>query len=443
MDPTRLACTIILCTGSLMAADEFQANVRTAGNQCNVAITADLDGRFALAWSSYFSTQGRSNDIIVRRFDLNGHAAGGEFRANATREGNQTEPAIASNGKGFLFVVWQGPDLNEDEDVFARVFDPNDEPITGEFRVNTDPLGRQLHPSVAACDDGTFVVVWENYRADGTISICGQLFESTGSAVGGELAIDHDIWDCRYPDVVMDGSGNFAVVWMQDRSSNTIFARLFDRQGAARSGPLSVSTADIASVTHPSIAMSRSGDFVVAWDGDPTLASRDDIHARCFGPEGTPRSAPLLVNVQREGRQQWPCVAIGETQEFVVVWQHEREAPSLSTDILARRFDLDGRPESNEFELNVHVTGKQRDPVAAMSRHGSAIAAWQSEDQDGSGYGIFVRVEPGADLNADGAADLRDFCVLGQSWRGGQHDLTGDGLVDARDLRRLCRHWLK
>jgi hypothetical protein len=189
--------------------------------------------------------------------------------------------------------------------------------------------------------------------------------------------------------------------------------------------------------------MSRNGDFVVAWDGDPTRASRDDVFARCFGPEGTPRSAPLLVNVQRAGRQQRPCVAIGETQEFVVVWQHEREAPSLSIDILARRFDRDGRPESNEFELNVHVTGKQRYPVAAMSRHGSAIAAWQSEDQDGSGYGIFVRVEPGADLNADGAADLRDFCVLGQSWRGGQHDLTGDGLVDARDLRALFRHWLK
>jgi hypothetical protein len=443
METRHLAGTIIVCLASLATADEFRANVRTAGNQSNVAITAQRNGPFAIAWSSYFSGSGRSNDIIVRRFRPDGRAAGDEFRVNAIRTGNQTEPALAISDEGLLFVVWQGPGAEDDEDIFARVFDLTGQPITDEFGVNAHVAGRQLYPRVTACANGVFAVVWESRQPDETISVRGRLFDSAGVAVGDEFLVDEGLWKCRYPDVAADGAGGFATVWMRDRSSKAIYARLFDAKGAAMGAPLAVSTAGIASVTRPSIAMNETGDFVVVWDGDPKLASLDDIHARRYGPGGMPRSGSFVVNAYRDGRQQWPRVAMGTGGGFVVVWQHEDDNSEFGADVAAQHFDRNGQPCSSEGILNSHVDGKQRYPVVAMSRHGAAIAAWESDDQDGSGYGIFARVEAGADVNADGVTDFGDFCLLGRSWRGDTRDLTGDGSVDARDLKKLCRHWLE
>ena len=150
MDITRLLSMVLLCLGALTTTDEFQVNVRTAGNQCNVAVAAEADGRFVLVWSSYYSSSGRSNDIVARRFDSDGNPAGDEFQVNATSPGNQTEPAAAADENGLLFVAWQGPGIDGDEDVYARVLDANGVFLTEELPVNTEKAGRQVCPSVAA-----------------------------------------------------------------------------------------------------------------------------------------------------------------------------------------------------------------------------------------------------------------------------------------------------
>lgn len=410
METARLVCTIVLCLGGISAAEEFQANIRTAGNQCNPAVAAREDGRFVLLWSSYFSSKGRSNEIIARPFDPNGAPAEEEHQINMTGVGNQTKPAIAIDGAGDLLAVWQGPDADGDEDIFARLFDPNGDPVTDDLAVNSDPNGRQLCPAVAAAAE-TFLVVWENQVPDGVegnTTIRGQRFEPNGAPIGAELRIDEDTYDCRYPRIAMDSAGNAAVVWLRNRTHKTIWARLLDPNGVARSAPFEVNTDDIASVTRPAIAMNAAGDFVIVWDGDPNRASLDDIHARCFEPNGAPHADPFLVNGRREGSQQWPRVAIGDANEFIVVWQHDHEDPNLATDIFARRFDYQGRPLGDEVKLNGYVAGKQRYPDVAMASDGSFLTAWESAEQDGSGYGVFARIERAistADPNTNGTAN--------------------------------------
>jgi hypothetical protein len=439
----RLACTCVLCAASLGSTNEYQVNMRTAGNQANPAIVGQRDGGFAVVWSSYFSSGGRSNEIIARRFEANGHPAGAEFQVNATSAGNQTEPAVASCGPGLLFVAWQGPGDDGDEDIFARVFDPNDEPVTSDFAVTSEAPGRQLYPSVAGCDEGTFVVVWESRRPGETTSIRGRSYDAQGAALGEAFAVAHSTRDSRYPDVAMDGMGRFAAVWMEDRSSNRIFARVFDGKGTALAGPLAVSTADIASVTRPSVAMSWDGAFVVAWDGDPRLAGLDDVHARRFNANGTAQSDAFVVNAQTEGRQQLPRVAIEESGAFIVAWQQTHDDPNLATDIFARRFDSAGRSQAGESKLNGYVAGRQQDVGIVLSQHGTAAIVWESEDQDGSGYGVFACVEAVADLNADGLVDFQDFGMLGRSWRGWRSEFPEDGVVKARELEVFCQYWLR
>jgi len=449
MDLLHLLTAATLYVASFCPSTEFQVNVRPAGNQCNAAVAADTDGQFLVVWSSYFSSGGRSNEIIARRFAPNGNPPGDEFQINAVSAGNQTEPAVALDGMGYFGVTWQGPGSDGDEDIFVRLFDPNSQPITGDLPVNAEVIGRQIHPRVAASPNGGLFIVWENQppaEAGNHSTVRGQRLDPNGKAVGPEFWIDEDVYDCRYPDIAVDETGYFVVTWMQDRTNKTICARLYDPNGLASTEPFDVSTADIASVTRPSVAMWASGEFVVVWDGDPKRASRDDIHARCFASEGTALSDAFEVNSLSVGAQQWPQVAVSGTTSFVVVWQHEHDDSDLATDIFARQFDRQGTAMGDEVKLNGYVAGKQRYPDVTLSANSQLMAAWESDDQDESGYGIFACVASLAspvDFNADGTVDFSDFGIFARSWRGPEGDVTGDERADALDLERFCADWLE
>ncbi len=286
---------------------EFQINTHTTNKQENPVIAMDGAGNFIVAWNSYLQ-DGSSNGIFGQLFDPNCSPLGEEFQINTTSSGNQKEPSVAMNTDGNFVVVWQGPGLVEQdkEDIYAMRFDPIGLPVGNEFRVNTNTNDRQICPRVAMNDSDGFLIVWEsvNIPEEGKKAICGQLYDSNSLRIGMEFVVNDGPSDGRYPDAAMVSQGNFAVVWMQDKSSNSIMGRLYKADGSAKSEPFEVSSIRFSSVTKPSIAMSKQGEFVVTWDGDPKLASQDDIHVRIFNPNGTALSEQFIVNTTIEGPQQ-------------------------------------------------------------------------------------------------------------------------------------------
>jgi hypothetical protein len=48
-----------------------------------------------------------------------------------------------------------------------------------------------------------------------------------------------------------------------------------------------------------------------------------------------------------------------------------------------------GEPLGPEFRVNTYTTHMQEAPVAAADGAGNFVVVWQSQSQDGSGYGIF------------------------------------------------------
>jgi hypothetical protein len=152
-------------------------------------------------------------------------------------------------------------------------------------------------------------------------------------------------------------------------------------------------------MTRPSVAMNALGYFVITWDGDPNGAAGDDIHARLYDPNGAARGEPFIVNTIRAGTQQWPQAAIDDANEFVIVWDHDTDDPNTATDVFARRFTADGQPLGDEIRLNAYTPDKQRYADVAMAAKGSFFAVWESNDQDGSGYGVFAHFEPPTDPN--------------------------------------------
>jgi hypothetical protein len=430
---------------------EFQVNTHTTYDQRNASIAMDQGGNFIVVWSSY-GQDGSSNGIFGRLFDPNCGPLGEEFQINATSSGNQAEPAVAMDAAAGFVVAWQGPGLIEEdrEDIFARRFDPNGLPVGGEFLVNSFTIDQQLYPSAAINDNGTFIIVWEsnNTPEQGDKAICGQLYDSNGVEFEAEFFINAESSVCRYPDVAADANGSFVVVWMDDRSSNSIMAGLFDPNGAPTMDTFQVSTIRFGSVTRPSVAMDAAGNFVVTWDGDPNLAGSDDIHARLYDANGTPLGDQFLVNTTTVGAQQYPHVAMNDDGQFVVVWDC-RTDPNSDRDIFGRRFDSQGQPIGDEFQINTFVEDDQRSPAVAIGSEGRFVAVWQSYAQDTSRYGVFARPGPiisSADCIADDLVDFRDYNVLANEWHKSGNSLTADLIddnrVDELDLTEFCRRWL-
>ena len=429
---------------------EFRVNTHTTWDQKDAAIAIDANGNFIVVWNSY-RQDGDSGGIFGQRFSSTGQPAGSEFQINTITAGNQARPAAAMDAAGNFVVAWQGPGVS-DEDVFAQRFAADGQPLGLEFQVNSYAHSQQLYAGIAGSAGGQFVAVWQSKKTPqdaNRTSICGQLYDSAGWMIGPEFTISEAPANCRYPAAAMDDSGNFAVVWMEEDGSNKIMVRLYNADGTVRTEPLQVNTVRFSSITQPSIAMASSGRFAITWDGDPNRASDDDIHARLYQPDGTPMSEQFVVNTTRRSSQQNPRVAMNNWREFVIVWESRVDPNVNERDIFGQRYDSAGLPIGGEFQVNTFAAGDQRNAAAAMDRAGRFVTVWQSDGQDGSGYGIFAEMGSlvdSANLNSDGSVDFYDFCILASQWQQQGNSLSADLLVDDRidhcDLAAFCRQWL-
>jgi len=379
-----------LASSTVASGAEFQVNTYIDYDQHSASIAMDGAGNFVVVWNSY-RQDGDSGGIFGQCFGADGGADGNEFQINSTTAGNQTEPSVAADQAGNFVVVWQGHEWNN-EDIYGQRFDANRTALGGEFRVNDDANGRQLHPKVAMSKNSAFVVVWEDrrYWPMEYFEVMFKLYDANGTAV--QTANANFLSDCRYPDVAMDADGDFTIVWMQHDiypTSNIIVARRYDSGGWAAADPCQVSVSDFFSFAHPAVACDGTGHFVVAWDGNPGLASQDDIHARRYKFDGTALSDEFIVNTTTAGTQSSAKVSMNNQREFVIVWDSETDTTTNDREILGQRYDELFAAVGDEFRANTYTFEDQKYPAVAMREDGGFVTVWQSYGQDGSRYGIF------------------------------------------------------
>src|SRR5205085_1810438 len=123
---------------------------------------ADGAGHFLVAWQSQ-GQDGSGLGVYARRFGAADGTAGPEFLVNTEPLGDQMRPSVAASPAGFV-VAWDAQNQPDQGatlvDVYARLFDVNDVPRGQAFRVNTTVEDRQSNPAVGMAADGSFVVAW-------------------------------------------------------------------------------------------------------------------------------------------------------------------------------------------------------------------------------------------------------------------------------------------
>jgi hypothetical protein len=391
---------------------EFQVNTHTLLGQRYAAVGVNDDGDFVVTWMS-LSQDGDGNGIFARRFDAAGVSQGVEFQVNSRTAGNQRYPAVGMDGDGDFVIVWHA--VSQDGDsygIFARRYDTAGVPQAVDFQVNAYTTGAQWYPALAMKSDGEFVVAWQSVNQDGSDNgIFARRVSAAGVPVASELQVNtYTTGIQRFADVAIDGEGDFVIAWQslnQDGAYNGIFAQRFSAAGSPAASEFQVNTYTNFFQVRPAVALDADGDFVIAWESYRD-GSGYGIFAKRFDSAGVVAGAEFQVNAFTGNHQRNPAVAMDGDGKFVVVWESKTQDDGAYYGVFGRRFNAAGVRQASEFQVNTYTTKNQRIPVVGLGDSGDFVVVWQSTTQDGDTEGVFAQrfaSFAGLDIDGNGVTD--------------------------------------
>ncbi|KPK96162.1 hypothetical protein AMJ80_01530 [bacterium SM23_31] len=377
---------------------EFQVNTYTNDLQYLPSIAMHSDGSFVVVWTS-LNQDGSLSGVFGQMFDSNGNKTGSEFQVNTYTNNHQINPSIATNSDGSFVVVWgsYGQDGSA-RALYGQMFDANGNKTGSEFQVNTYTNNIQAGPSIATNSDGSFVVVWQSYGQDGSgWGVFGQRFDANGNKTGSEFQVNtYTGNEQEHPSIAMNSDGSFVVIWQslnQDGSLDGVFGQRFDANGNKAGSEFQVNTYTNGYQLYPSITMNSDGSFVVVWQSDGQDGSLDGVFGQLFDSNGNKTGSEFQVNTYTNDSQSFVDVSdhlivMHSDGSFVVVWESDGQDGS-GYGIFGQMFDSNGNKMGSEFSVNTYSRGDQLYPSVAMNSDGSFVVIWQSAGQDGSDWGIF------------------------------------------------------
>ena len=303
---------------------------------------------------------------------------------------------MAMDSAGDFVVAWQsyGQD-GSGYGIYAQRYNSTGVAQGSEFRVNTYTTGIQEFPSIALDAAGDFVVSWESYQDGSNGGIYAQRYNAAGTALGSEFRVNtYTTGGQTVPAVAMDSAGDFAITWTsysEDGSGAGIYAQRYNAAGTPQGSEFRVNTYTTGQEAFSSVAMDAEGDFVIDWASyNQESSGNKGIYAQRYNAGGVAQGSEFQVNTYTADSDYLPTVAMDSVGDFVIAYESNGEDGGGFGDF-AQRYNSAGVAQGEEFRVNTYTTGNQELPSAAMDSAGDFILAWQSNTEDGSGYGVYAQ----------------------------------------------------
>ncbi|MBL96165.1 MAG: hypothetical protein CMF70_12780, partial [Magnetovibrio sp.] len=394
---------------------EVQVNTRASSTQFEPTVATFADGGYVIVWTSHGESGMTDTDygIYGQHYDSLGQAAGDEFRINTGTYQSQEKPSVAVLEDGGYVVTWESYHTGEEnwtEGIRGQRFNSSGEPLGGEFQVNTHTGSNQYDPSVASLADGGYVVAWRDdsgHSGGSGIDVRAQRFDSENNMVGDEVLVNSHTGSSQYePSVTGLANGGYVVSWRDDSghsdgSSHDVRAQVYDSAGAPAGGEFLVNTHVSNTQYGPSTVGLDDGSFVVTWSSRyQDYSSTYGVYGQRYEADGTPVGDEFQINTHTSSDQQDPSAAALSNGGFVVTWKDESgHSDGSSYDVRGQRFGADGVPAGDEFLVNTNVGDYQQRPAVSGLADGGYVVTWESRYQDGSDYGVYSQR-----YDADGVA---------------------------------------
>ncbi|WP_425404062.1 Ig-like domain-containing protein [Hwanghaeella sp.] len=341
------------------ARRETQVNTQFINDQTNPSVATLTDGGWIVVWTSQ-NQDGSGSGVFAQRYDANGIAVGDEFQVNQTTSSTQIDASVAALNDGGFVIAWEGNGPGDGAGVFLNRYDLAGTlvPAETEVRVNTETSGSQFDPEVVGLTDGGYTVTWVSNTSgaagDGSSQgVFTQRYTNTGAPVGGETLVNEQIDGAQNdPEMAALAGGRAIIVWTSDTNG-------------------------------------------LAGDG-----SEDGIFARFIDQFGVVDGPEFQVNSSTLNNQTQPVVAELANGEIVVAWTSSEQDGS-GNGVFYQRFTSAGVPVGEEVRVNDETSGAQDRPAVAALDDGRFVISWDSANSgtagDGSFDGLFAQV-----FDADG-----------------------------------------
>jgi len=355
-----------------------------AGSRERPSIAPDGAGGAVIAWQD---GRNGSDDIYVQRVSANGvplWTADGV--ALCTSSGNQQRPVLVQDGSGGAAVAWHDY-RGSDADIYARrvASDSTPQGTAGGIAL-CDAAGNQTDPVIASDGRGGAIVVWTDWRSLTYTDIYARRFSATGAAEWTDdgvpvcTAFEHQ----GTPSLVSDAAGGAIVAWRDARSGYQIYAQRVSAPGAVQwaSDGVVIGTGT-GFRSNPVVAQDAAGGAIVTWYD--LRGGGSDIYAQRVSSAGTSQwtSGGLALCVGT-GNQAYPSMVADGAGGAIVGWYDER---SGAQDIHAQRVSSGGTLLWDAAAVPVCTAlGAQYGQVLVSDEAGGAILAWYDER---SGYHIY------------------------------------------------------
>ncbi len=337
----------------------MNGNGAKAKLQSQPSVAVNDSGRIVVSWTSNDQDAALTDGVFFRAVNWDGSNDTDEIAANTSTSGDQNESVVEIDADGNVIVVWTDDNAldGQNEGIFARRFDAAGTPIDAtEWQVASTWAYKQRTPAIAMNNNGQFVIVWQDSKADGqNEGVFAKRFDANANPLDapgtpGEAEFQvNTSWlkNQHLADVAIDNAGNFVVVWaaeQQDASEEGIWGQLYDASGN-RTGPseFQVHTTETWDQINPSVAMDANGDFVVVWEHDTAEFGPKDIRFQQFDKTATKIGGEQTANNSTTGDQNAPDVSMDAQGNFVIVWDGQTTAEA-DDGAVARQYELPPSP---------------------------------------------------------------------------------------------------
>ena len=255
---------------------ELEANTVTVRDQYNPVVTGLSYGGYTVTWESVFNGATLDFDINGRTYVASGAATAGAENNVAASDDFEISPAIAALAMGGHVAVWT--DLTAGYVMYKTIA------ADGSTLAGTTLL-EGSSASVTGMDDGGFVITWVS-QASGTSDIYSQRFGIDGSSLTSRVLVNTYTADLQLnPSIAALDDGGYVIVWQSNGEDSTgygIYGQRFDSQNDKIGAEFHVSSYTPADQSTPEVSALADGGFVVTWESDGQDGQGTGIYQKVY-----------------------------------------------------------------------------------------------------------------------------------------------------------------
>jgi hypothetical protein len=306
------------------------------------ALAAFADGRFAVVWQSPAPDDEDQGSIWGRVFGVDGVPAGPVRAVNTTAPGNQFHPAAATLTDGSLIACWASTDPGDGSGdcIRGRRIGADGVPEAPDFVVNSVRAGNQVYPAVAGLSGG-FAASWVSFDDGLHSKVRARTFAASGLPSSADTLLGSVAGAQEFnPDVAHLGDDRFVVVWSSQAAETGIRGALLAGGDEIAGQGFVVSSGAAPFDGLPKVAPLPDGRFVVAWGARlPDEARGSAIAGRVFTADPLEGGEELVLVGNTGFTQTEPAIAVSSSGQLLVAWTSFEVDDGELSDIRAAIFD--------------------------------------------------------------------------------------------------------